>query len=239
MNRPRLIGIAVVSLAAVLIFGTLSYYVGVRREHHVDVDRRLYPLRGIDLSYHNGAVDFDRLAADSVDFIFVKISEGANWRDPQFATNFDGARSYGIPVGVYHFFRFDVSGLRQANNVLDALGGRQPDLPVAIDVEEWANAPDVATSQVIDHLTVMVERLQAADLPVLIYTNKNGYSRFVKGHLEDIPLWICSFTDPPLAGDWLLWQHSHQGRVAGVEGPVDINTFNSPAHSWQLFAQTQ
>ena len=236
-NRPsRRAGaaaIAVVALAAVVIFGTLSYYVGSRRPPHVELDRAQWPLKGIDISYHNGDIDFGRVAADSVDFVYIKASEGAGWKDPKFADNFDRARLAGLPVGVYHFFRFDVSGLRQAYNLLEALDGRQPDLPIAIDLEEWANAPDVSTDNIVDHLTVMVERLQAEGLRVMIYTNKNGYSRFVKRRLDHLDLWICSFTDPPLADEWRLWQHSHQGRVEGISGPVDLNTFNGDRRAWQ------
>lgn len=229
----KAIALAIVALAAVLIFGTLAYYVAGPRKPHVEVNRRLYPVRGIDISKHNGDIDFERVAADSIDFVYIKATEGAKWRDPKFADNFDAARRAGLPVGVYHFFRFDVSGLRQAYNLLDAIHDRYPDLPVAIDLEEWANAPDVSTDLIVDNLTVMIDRLQADGIPVIIYTNKNGYTRFVHGRFDNIDTWICSFTDPPLKGEWRLWQHSHCGRVDGIRGDVDLNTFNSPHSDWR------
>lgn len=236
-RRATTAAIAVVALAAVIIFGTLSYYMGSRRQPHVELDRSLWPIKGIDISYHNGPIDFGQVANDSVDFVFIKASEGATWKDPMFAANFDSARNAGLPVGAYHFFRFDVSGLRQAYNLLEALDGRVPDMPVAIDLEEWANAPGTSTDAIIDHLTVMVERLQAEGLKVMIYTNKNGFSRFIKRELDGLDLWICSFTDPPISGQWRLWQHSHQGKIQGISGPVDLNTFNGNRRQWCQWLQ--
>lgn len=234
-DRANLAGIAIVALAAVLVFGVMSYYSGSSRPPHVSVDRSRYPVKGIDISYHNGEVDFDAVASDSVRFVYIKATEGGKWQDSCFVRNFDAARAAGLVVGAYHFFRFDVSGLRQAYNFLEGLHGREPDLPAVIDLEEWKNAPDVTTADVIDRLAVMVDRLKAAGMRVIIYTNKSGYSRFLHRRFDNLDVWICSFTDPPTGGPWLLWQHSHQGRVAGIRGKVDLNTFNGTAEEFEAF----
>lgn len=235
LNRANTAAIAVVALATVLIFGTLSYYVGSRRMPHVDINRLEYPVKGIDVSYHNGDIDFAKAKADSVKFVYIKATEGGEWKDPRFVENFNKARRAGLPVGAYHFFRFDVSGLRQAYNLLDRIEGLEPDLPIAIDLEEWNNAADVTTAEIIERLAVMVDRISADGYSVIIYTNKNGYSRFLHRGFNDIDVWICSFTDPPTAGNWTLWQHSHCGRVDGISGPVDLNTFNGSEADFQRF----
>lgn len=234
-DRANITGIAIVVLSAILIFGVMSYYSVSNRPPHLDVDRSRYPVKGIDVSSHNGEIDFRAVAADSVSFVYIKATEGAYWQDSCFERNFDGARAAGLRVGAYHFFRFDVSGLRQAYNFLDGLHGRKPDLPVVIDLEEWKNAPDVTTADIIDRLAVMTDRLKAEGLDVMIYTNKSGYSRFLHRRFDDLELWICSFTDPPTGGPWRLWQHSHLGRVRGISGPVDMNTFNGSAEEFAKF----
>lgn len=239
LDRANMAGMAVVALAAVLIFGVLSYYSGSSRPPHVCVDRLRYPVKGIDVSYHNGDIDFEAVADDSVRFVYIKATEGGKWQDSCFDRNFDAARAAGLRVGAYHFFRFDVSGLRQAYNFLDGLHGRRPDLPVVIDLEEWKNAPDVTTADVIDRLAVMVDRLRADGLRVMIYTNKSGYTRFLHSRFDDLEVWICSFTDPPTGGPWRLWQHSHQGRVRGIAGCVDLNTFNGSAEEFEEFSGWQ
>ncbi|MDE6541089.1 MAG: hypothetical protein K2L74_03660, partial [Muribaculaceae bacterium] len=69
------------------------------RADHADPDRTRYPMRGIDISAHNGLVDFRRVAADSVAFVFLKASEGDSFRDATFDDNYFRARQAGLAVG--------------------------------------------------------------------------------------------------------------------------------------------
>ena len=77
------------------------------------------------------------------------------------------------------------------------------------------------------------------DIPLIVYTNKQGHSRFVREAFavaERPEVWICSFTDPPLSREpWTIWQHSHIGRLPGVKGAVDLNTFNGDSLQWLDF----
>ena len=186
-----------------------------------------YPLRGIDISAHNGEIDFARVAVARPDFAYVKATEGTDFADRFFARNVAGLRRAGVPCGAYHFFRFDTDGEMQAWNFLYALRGRRLPLPPAIDLEEWSNPDGFSTRQIMRELKKMIAVLKAEGLTPVIYTNKDGYNRFVKGKLDDYPLWICSFTDPPLDegnDSWDIWQYSHRGGVDGIEGNVDCNT---------------
>lgn len=198
---------------------------------HVDIDPKTYPIRGIDISAHNGLVAFDSVAVAGYTFVYIKASEGATWHDARFEDNYRAARTAGLAVGAYHFFRFDVTGWKQAINLLSALRGAKLDLPVAIDIEESGNPSEYTTDEIIENLADMISVLERAGRPVILYTNKKGYVRFVKHHFDDVPLWICSFTEPPIAERtrWTLWQHSHEGRVSGIRGSVDLNTTNHPA----------
>ena len=79
----------------------------------------------------------------------------------------------------------------------------------------------------------MINSLDSAGRKVMIYSNKRGISRYISGRFDDRPVWICSFTNPPLAGGrWTLWQHSHRSRVDGIKGDVDLNTFNGDSADW-------
>ena len=123
------------------------------------------------------------------------------------------------------------------NGVVDlARVAHTPYPAVAIDLEEWRNAPPASTGEIVVQLHGMVDYLLAAGHTPVIYTNKSGHQRFVRGRFDNLPLWICSFTDPPISrADWTLWQHSHVGRVDGVPGPVDLNTFcgdSAAFHRW-------
>ena len=116
---------------------------------HVDVDRSRYPVKGIDVSAHNGAVNYARVAADTVSFVLAKASEGVSFRDKKFVMNVESARRQGLRTGAYHFFRFDTPGFRQAQNFLRAVDGVVLDFPLIIDVEEWGNAETFTTAEVV------------------------------------------------------------------------------------------
>lgn len=208
-------------------------------EAHIEVDRSRYPVRGIDLSAHNGAPDFDSIAAAGIEFVYLKASEGITYRDPAFLRNYLAARRAGLRVGAYHFFRFECDGPRQAENFLGAISGCELQLPAVLDIEEWGNPAAESTEIILERIEGMIAMLQIFYGPTAVYTNKNGEARFVRGRLDDTPLWICSFTDPPLTRrNWHLWQHSHRGRVPGVEGMVDLDTFNGSREQWEAWADS-
>ncbi len=223
MFRIRHILAIVVTLCAA---GALCWYVFARPvSRHFDVDRAVYPVKGIDLSAHNGAVDFDSVAADSVTFVYLKATEGIDFCDSRFDVNFRAARAAGLKVGAYHYFRFNTDGARQAEHFMTTIGDRNPDLPLAIDVEAWGNTASVDDNAVVSELAAMIEMLEHKGWRVMIYTNKNGYRRFVEDKFTTVDLWICSLSgvpDPDLP--WNFWQHSHKGHVRGITGDVDLNT---------------
>lgn len=229
MKKARTLAILLIVFTAMAILVVVGHRVVSSREAHVDVDRTKYPARGIDISAHNGQIDFQKVIADSIEFVYIKASEGGTWRDAMFEQNYRAARDAGLLVGVYHFFRFDVPGWKQSVNVLNAVSGRHLDLPIAIDVEEWGNPGEYTTEEIVANLRSLVELLRQNGREPIIYTNKNGYFRFVRGQFDDVALWICSFTTPPIAEQerWHIWQHSHLGRVRGISGAVDLCTYNS------------
>lgn len=241
----RTVAIGIIAATAIMIAILAATRLLRHREPHVDVDRSRYPICGVDLSAHNGTPDFDSLSNAGIDFVYLKASEGVDFRDPAFVRNYAAARRVGIPVGAYHFFRFDCDGRRQAINALRATEGCTFDLPIAIDVEESGNPAQSATELVISRLQAMIAHLQGAGRKVIVYTNKNGDARFLRRHFDDLDggdpeLWICSFTDPPLTRrPWRLWQHSHRSRVSGVKGAVDMNTFNGDRLQWEQWLDEQ
>jgi lysozyme len=192
----------------------------------------LYPLRGIDISAHNGNPDFTKLSEQGISFAYIKATEGTDFIDRNFIRNTNELNRVGISIGAYHFFRFDTDGEMQALNFLHALRNRNFTLPPAIDVEEWGNPSGIGTEHIMRELRALLATLHRQGITPLIYTNKDGYERFVRGRLDNYPLWICSFSNPPMDGvapadtPWHMWQFSHRGVLNGFSGYVDINTIN-------------
>jgi lysozyme len=76
---------------------------------------------------------------------------------------------------------------------------------------------------------------------IIIYTNLDSYNRFIKGEFVHNPIWICTFNKNPKLPDnrnWLFWQHAHNGKLAGINGNVDINTFNGDLRAWNTYLST-
>ncbi|MDE6716230.1 MAG: hypothetical protein K2J74_07110 [Muribaculaceae bacterium] len=189
------------------------------------IDKEQYPVTGVDLSSHNGKVDFKRLYADSVSFVYIKATEGSSFKDSKFEKNYkDATAAGGLAVGAYHFFRFDVNGTLQAKNFLSAIADKPMALPPAIDVEEHGN-PDTPTAVIVERLQAMIAGLEDAGIQPVIYTNMDGYRRIYRDYFQDYPLWISRFEQPAEDVVWTIWQYSHWGDVDGTTGEVDLNVF--------------
>ncbi|MBD5315732.1 MAG: hypothetical protein HDS08_06200 [Bacteroides sp.] len=195
-----------------------------------------YPVTGVDISAHNGDIDFDAMSREGVEFVLIKATEGVSHKDANFHTNYLKARRAGMKIGAYHFFRFDCTGYMQALNILHSIRGKHLDLPVVIDVEEWTNSVTQPTEGVVDGLRRMITCLEEHGYRVMLYSNKNGYERFIRSRLESYPVWLCSFSPPDDTHRWVIWQYSHQGRLEGTRGPIDLNAFRGTREEWEKWA---
>ncbi|MBR5673651.1 MAG: hypothetical protein IKW97_04560 [Muribaculaceae bacterium] len=206
--------------------------------HSVNVDRYRYPIAGIDVSKHNGDIDFEQVRDDDYQFVFIKASEGMTYRDDAFDRNYRGAREAGLKVGAYHFFRKNRTGREQADNFLGAIQGKEFDLPLVIDLEDdWGNGATVNRKQALERVMDMIEILTGKGYQVMIYTNLDGYNKYYKDMLGDHDLWLCSFTSPDQLTSMphCIQQISHEGGVLGVKGKVDINVYRGSKSEWNRY----
>ena len=206
--------------------------------HSVTVDRFRYPVAGIDVSKHNGEIDFKQVCDDDYQFVFIKASEGKTYKDDAFETNFKAARAAGLKVGAYHFFRKNRTGQEQADNLLAVVEGKPLDLPLVIDLEDdWGNGATVSRQTAIDRVMEMIDILAGKGYRVMIYTNLDGYEKYYKDLLGDHDLWLCSFTSPDLLPHLphVIQQFSHEGTVSGIDGNVDLNVWRGSEKEWQRY----
>lgn len=211
--------------------GWWAYHNYVTTPPYVDPER--FPVRGFDISAHNGYANLDAARRAGYDFVFLKASEGAEMRDANFALNYQKARHAGLRVGAYHYFRFDRDGVDQANNLLRAVGPRSLDLGLAIDVEDAGNARGVPVDSVKARLQLMIEYLNLRGHRVTLYSNRQGYEKYLLDDFRGLPLWICQFTDNSANDDWSFWQYDHHGEVPGVRGEVDLNVYAGSREEWE------
>lgn len=221
----------------VAVVAAFAYYAYNRYHPKVNVDR--YPVRGIDVSRHNGHIDWQRVADSGVRFVYVKATEGGTYRNPLLNEQYNGARQVGLKVGCYHFFRKSGGGAQQAAHFLRTIGRRHLDLPLVIDVEDADNDKGVDNATVVKQLKIMIDSLEQHGHKVMIYTNGNGYKAFYQGHYEAYDLWLSSFKAPESIArlGHRLQQYSHWGTVDGVDGDVDMNVFLGTEREWKRWLE--
>lgn len=202
------------------------------------VDPQRFPVRGLDISWHNGYSNLDAAADEGYEFVWLKASEGVESRDDNFALNFQKAKHAGLKVGAYHYFRFDRDGVEQALNLLKTVGNRPLDMGIAIDVEDAGNAKNIPIDSIKSRLQIMVEYLNLRGHRVIFYSNRQGWEKYLLPDFEGFPLWICSFTDNSVNDDWTFWQYNHHGKVKGVRGDVDLNAFRGSRAEWEKWLRT-
>jgi lysozyme len=188
---------------------------------------RLLPpgAEGIDLSHHNGAVDWARLGTAPFEFVYLKATEGTDHQDARFQENWLAATRLGWRAGAYHFYLLCRDGEPQAENFIRQVEVRAGTLPPAVDLEHAHNCtPKTSRAATLDQLRTFLAALEEeyGAVPV-IYTTPAFRAEWLAGEgFDRHPLWIRSLDGPP-EGPHAIWQYSLKGKVAGVKGPVDLN----------------
>ncbi len=194
-----------------------------------------FPVRGVDVSHHQGDIDWQKVRASGQTFAFIKATEGADFRDTRFTYNWQSARAEGLLTGAYHFFTFCSPGLAQAENFLAVAPRDRPALPLSVDVEftgncvGWESVGDIQRELLsfVEHV-----RAQAGHAP-LLYTTSEVRAELVPASLHPERYWLRSLWGQPSGSiDWQFWQYSDTGRVSGITGAVDLNVFIGPRGAW-------
>jgi lysozyme len=214
---------AVVSTVAVVgIVGTVFWFVwlpGYRPG--LEPGERL----GIDVSAHQGAIDWQRVARDGIDFAYIKATEGSDEVDGRFRVNWNGAKAAGLELGAYHFFTLCRSGADQAANFLNSLPEGAEALAPAIDLEFDGNCsrrPDGATLR--RELTTFVRTVESSvRRQVVLYLGDDVDELYHVTAQLDRPIWTRNLLRRPGTAGWRLWQATDRGRVDGIDANVDID----------------
>lgn len=200
-----------------------------------------YPVVGVDVSNHQGEIDWAVLAESGVAFAYIKASEGGDFRDKSFARNWAEAKRAGIPRGAYHFFTLCRSAAEQAQNFIDAVPKDPDALPPVVDAEHMG--PCTATVTPGDHVAMLRELLDTLekrfDRRPLVYTTAEFESAKLAGALAGERFWARSLVVPPgfRQGQWVIWQYHNRGRRRGVEGDLDLNVFRGTRAEFEAFAR--
>lgn len=191
-------------------------------------------MKGIDVSYAQGEIDWEAVRADGVEFAMIKASQGKLLRDPSvgpftdpfFVRNMAGAASVGIPVGVYHYLcAGTLSEARaEAQYFLSVIAPfrEQITLWAACDAEEDRYLPSNSL-RLRNVVHQFLHRVHIAGYRRMLYTNPNYLQyRFIRPMQYDLWLAYWGTTEArALSYCPKIWQYG-VGQVGGM-GRVDCN----------------
>ena len=188
-------------------------------------------MKGIDVSKHNGTIDFKKVKDFGIEFVIIRIGYGgsAPVKDEKFEENYKNARANELLVGAYIYSYADTPSdiTCEKEAVIKWLDGRHLDLPVFLDLE------DKKTGKCTK------EEITSFAYDFCKYVEQNGYNSGIYANKYwllnkidvnnllanvDISIWLAEWNNnPTYKGRYSIWQYTSKGRVNGINGNVDLN----------------
>lgn len=188
-------------------------------------------IKGIDISKHNGTIDFKKVKESGIEFVIIRIGYGgsAPVKDEKFEENYNNARANGLLVGAYIYSYADTPSdiTCEKEAVINWLNGRHLDLPVFLDLEDEktskCNSFEI-TSFASEFCTFIKNKGYKAG----IYANKYWLTSKINTTIfalsDDITIWLAEWNkEPSYNRRYEIWQYTSKGSVNGIKGNVDLN----------------
>lgn len=211
-------------------------------EYQYVEDGQVISHKGIDVSKFQGEIDWEAVAADGVEFAFIRVgnrgygSEGRLVEDERFEENVEGALKAGIKVGVYFYSQAitEEELLEEANLVLKKIAPYKIECPVVYDVEKVSSAGGRMNALSAEERTrftgLFCDTIAAAGYKPMIYYNMEMAALMLNiEELENYDKWFAYYNpDFYYPYDYKIWQYTHNGHVNGIAGEVDMNISFAP-----------
>lgn len=196
---------------------------------------------GVDVSVHQGKIDWQQVAKTDVQFAMVRLAyrgwgaEGVICADSRGLENLDGAADAGLKVGAYFFSQATSveEAVEEARFLLDLLDGRKLDMPIVFDWENVA-AADARTAHVTREMVTacalaFCREIEAAGYEAMVYY----YLALETWKLDLLQIqqagygfWLAMYSDTlRYAHKVQMWQYANNGAVPGIATKVDMNLY--------------
>ncbi|MGM0477675.1 MAG: glycoside hydrolase family 25 protein [Bacteroidota bacterium] len=189
---------------------------------------------GIDVSHHQGAIKWDTLLSSktvtpSIDFVFIKATEGINWIDVQWENNRNALRQNGVRHGAYHFYKSNVSATKQAHHFLSVWKPKSEDLPPVLDVEiKFKTASPHADS--IKSWMHTIEN--TTGFRPIIYCSLHDYRSYYRDLFTEYQFWVAAYSQQlhlASMSNVIYWQFAEDATLPLHRNKlVDVNVCKIP-----------
>lgn len=191
---------------------------------------------GIDVSSHQGWIDWQAVADSDVDFAMIRAgfrgySDGGTNQDEYFAYNIESATACGLDVGIYYFSQAlnEEEAIAEANQVLELVSGYELTYPIYFDwepIDEAAARTDtISGSELTRCAQAFCSTIENAGYEAGIYFNLSlAVHLYHLYELKDYDFWLAEYQDTPSFPFAIqMWQYSNEGTVPGITDAVDLN----------------
>lgn len=236
--------VSLILISSVFLIVVDSIKKSSRQKFHSFYDNKYthkYVLKGVDVSHHNGFVNWPQLKNEGIAFAYIKTTEGIAHTDRNYKNNYTDAKLSNVKVGTYHFYTFGLDGSMQAQHFIRNARVGSADLIPAIDVEhslinKYSNDKDYIEKVISELENLEMELYDYYGVHPIIYTNKDCYKLYIKDRFTKNRIWMSDLHNEPNLKDneWIIWQFSHTGKIKGAIGDIDLNYFR---YSYRQFNQ--
>ena len=189
----------------------------------------MYRVKGIDVSHHQGKIDFRKVKNSGIGFAMLRAGYG--WENPSvqtdrmFKNNYESAKAAGLPCGAYHYSyaRNPREAQLEASFFLNIVKGCKFEYPVAFDLEDKSQA-GLSRKMLTYTVVAFCDKLEKAGYYVCLYTNPN----WIKNHLDicrikRFDIWLARYNISPGYKNIGMWQYSNCGKINGINTRVDLD----------------
>lgn len=196
---------------------------------HFGISKTNEPLmKGIDVSVHNGNIDWQKVKNAGIQFAILRAGYGRelSQKDARFEENYRNAKAAGIPVGAYwySYAMSEEEARLEADVFLSVISGKQFEMPVYFDLEEKKQF-DLGRKKVSAIMRAFLEKVEKAGYFVGLYGSASSLTTHTADDIKSrYTIWLAHWTEQTnYSGAYGIWQYSSEGKVNGISGNVDMD----------------
>lgn len=185
-------------------------------------------MKGIDISMHNGSINFNSVKNDGIEAIIIKATEGVDYIDPNFETYYSQSHNMGFHIGFYHFMSEKTDPTKQAEDFYNAINGKEYNIIPVLDIEvnNYHRSREEISDRCMNFLTRFKE---LSGIDCVIYTGGFFGRDLLDNRVKQYKGWIAHYgvSSPMNTGFQVVGhQYTETGKVSGISGDCDMNNFN-------------
>ena len=179
-----------------------------------------------------------------VSFIFIKSTESTTIRNKFFVNDYAQARKHGIRIGAYHFWSMRTTGAAQADHFIKNTLFKDGDLPPVLDIEPTkSQVEQMGADRMFQQIRVWLRTVERfTHVKPILYVNQMFVNNYLSKQTDlkrDYRVWIARYSEYKPDVRLAFWQLCPDGRVAGIQGDVDINVFNGYEQQFEAFLEEE